>query len=181
MASPPASPPARPLRRLRLVDVALDEALWARGSDARRREWQGAIRDLIETASLEIDDDEVPEHLVSSLTIETNGLRWSLGGRREDPSLHLALPRYRLAPMVDEYAQVCAELSRPGHAPPRLEALDIAKRLVHDEGGALLQEIATPLVIDHGTGRRLFTLLVTVLVDTTALPIPPHQKGRVVG
>lgn len=165
------------VHRVRLVDVFLDEDLWQRGSLPRRAEWRGAIRDLIETAALTTPHVDWPTDLCSQLSLQTHALRWSLETVDRDPLLHLAIPRPRLSPMVDEYAQICAELGRAGQAPGRLEALDIAKRLVHDEAGEVLQGLVSPLVADHATGRRLFTLIVTVLVDTTALVIPPHRSA----
>ena len=171
---------------LRLKELWLDEAMWTRGSAARRVEWRAAIRDFIETAELEApaSDEGWPSELTSCLTLESNGLRWSLGATVEEPRLHLALPRPRLQPIVDEYMQICVELGRPGQPAPRVEALDIAKRLVHNEGGEVLVGLASPLGLSHETGRRLFTVVVTVLVDTTVVHIPPHRAarpGRVLG
>jgi len=165
------------LQRVRLVELRLDEELWQRGSDARRLEWSGAIRDFVETAKLELDVVDAPDEAKSHLQHATNGLQLVLHAPANATDLvAIAIPRQRLSPMVDEYAQICAELIRPGHAPPRLEALDIAKRLVHDEAGEVLQALTPPLHLDHQTARRLFTLIVTVLVDTTALTIRPHLK-----
>jgi uncharacterized protein (UPF0262 family) len=52
---------------------------------------------------------------------------------------------------------------------PRLEALDIAKRITHDEAGETVLTLLGALKPDHGTARRFFTLLVTLLYDTTRL------------
>lgn len=173
------------MQRVRLVELRLDDELWQRGSAARRLEWQGAIRDFIETATIDVDlgrasygDGDATTEAASRLRHATNGLLLELHrpGDSATPLCAAAIPQQRVSPMVDEYAQICAELVRPGHAPPRLEALDIAKRLVHDEAGEVLQGLLSPVRIDHQTARRLFTLIVTVLVDTTQLAIRPHLK-----
>lgn len=167
------------MQRVRLVELRLDAELWERGSAARKLEWQGAIRDFVETAAIDVDLPEAPTEAASHLGHATNGLLLVLH-RPDDttraPLCAATIPQQRVSPLVDEYAQICAELVRPGHAPPRLEALDIAKRLVHDEGGEVLQGLLLPLHLDHQTARRLFTLIVTVLVDTTQLAIRPHRK-----
>jgi uncharacterized protein (UPF0262 family) len=72
--------------------------------------------------------------------------------------------------------QVCVEMGKLGEgaASPKLEALDIAKRLVHDEAGETMRALLRTVRPDHATARRLFTLIVTLLYDTTRLAAPPH-------
>ena len=60
---------------------------------------------------------------------------------------------------------------------PRLEALDIAKRITHDEAGEAVLGLLGPLAPDHATARRFFTLLVTLLYDTTRLGVA-HPRRR---
>ena len=56
-----------------------------------------------------------------------------------------------------------------GDNSPRLEALDIAKRIIHDEAAETLQARCRLLRPSHPTARRLFTLLVTLRHDTANL------------
>ena len=45
-------------------------------------------------------------------------------------------------------------------AAERMEAIDMGRRGLHDEGATLLRErLASKAVIDHETARRLFTLV----------------------
>ena len=42
----------------------------------------------------------------------------------------------------------------------QIEALDVGRRSLHDEGSALLRDrLADRVAIDHDTARRLFTLI----------------------
>ena len=57
--------------------------------------------------------------------------------------------------LVDSHMQA-AEEGRP----ERMEAIDMGRRGLHNEGAALLQErLRTKAAIDHETARRLFTLV----------------------
>ena len=45
-------------------------------------------------------------------------------------------------------------------SPQRIEAIDMGRRALHDEGSELLRErLADRVAIDANTARRLFTLL----------------------
>jgi uncharacterized protein (UPF0262 family) len=103
-----------------------------------------------------------------------------IDARAEDgsPFATLELPMARLAPHFKEYFDICREMGRLGvnSQSPRLEALDIAKRLTHDEAAETLLALCKPLAPDHATCRRLFTLLVTLHFDTTRLLLPHHRR-----
>ena len=78
-----------------------------------------------------------------------------------------------------EYLETIVEMSKLVTSPnsPRLEALDIAKRITHDEAGETVVALLGPLAPDHATARRFFTLLVTLLHDTTRLGAA-HPRPR---
>ena len=47
-----------------------------------------------------------------------------------------------------------------GATPSRIEAIDMARRGLHNEGSDLLREaLAGRVEVDHDTARRLFTLV----------------------
>jgi len=81
------------------------------------------------------------------------------------------MAREVLRPLMAEYMETIVEMSKLVTSPnsPRLEALDIAKRITHDEAGETVVSLLGPLAPDHATARRFFTLLVTLLHDTTRL------------
>ena len=73
---------------------------------------------------------------------------------------HLALSPFRQ--VVKDYFQICkayfeAAKSMP---PSQIEAIDMARRGIHDEGGRVLMErLDGKAELDHPTARRLFTLI----------------------
>ena len=53
--------------------------------------------------------------------------------------------------------------------PPQVEALDIARKLMHNDAADLIIRHSTRIVPDHRTARHLFTLFLLVTHDTTKL------------
>ncbi|MCC6981805.1 MAG: UPF0262 family protein [Bauldia sp.] len=70
-----------------------------------------------------------------------------------------------LAPLrriLDEYAEVCESYyaAVKSASPSQLEAIDMGRRGLHDEGAAVLRErLAGKITLDRETARRLFTLV----------------------
>ncbi|MBW2223750.1 MAG: UPF0262 family protein [Deltaproteobacteria bacterium] len=50
-----------------------------------------------------------------------------------------------------------------------MEALDMAKKVTHDRAGRVLKRELRDVGFDLETSRRLFTLLLSLRVDTTRL------------
>jgi uncharacterized protein (UPF0262 family) len=73
---------------------------------------------------------------------------------------HLALSPFRQ--VVKDYFQICeAYFDAVKRMPPsRIEAIDMARRGIHNEGARVLQErLAGKAEVDVDTARRLFTLI----------------------
>jgi uncharacterized protein (UPF0262 family) len=158
-----------------LSELRIDEETWAAGSPARRNEWRLAIREVVEEGRFELANGPHGARQ-GVLRVGTDGVALeTLDGAGQPPIGHV-LPLGELRPLMDEYMQICEEMSRLGVGAnsPRLEALDIAKRLTHDEAGELVRRSMPAMRPDHATARRLFTLLVTLYHDTTRLAAPPH-------
>jgi uncharacterized protein (UPF0262 family) len=158
-----------------LSEIRIDETTWEKGSDGNKAEWRTAIHDLVS-----VGEFALPEGGVRALvTLAPDAIRFDVLTSDGRVAAAQALSLAELRPLAREYIDTCAELARVGlgaHS-PRLEALDIAKRITHDEAGQLIEsrlQLARP---DHATARRIFTLLVTLLHDTTRIGITPHMKG----
>ena len=72
------------------------------------------------------------------------------------------LPLAPIRSIIREYFTVCAAyyeaIKTASRA--RIEAIDMGRRSLHDEGAALLRErMARDIEIDDNTSRRLFTLI----------------------
>jgi uncharacterized protein (UPF0262 family) len=153
-----AEPPARDLR---LIDVQLVEKHLVRRSAEAEHERRVALFDLLESNHF---GPEVahggPYRLL--LSVEENRLIFDIrdGDGGELLRVPLALQPFRR--IVKDYFTVCESYYRAikSATPARIEAIDMGRRGLHDEGSRLLQsELASRIALDQDTARRLFTLL----------------------
>ena len=148
--------------RQRLVDVTLDSASIARSANPNiDHERQVAIYDLLDTNSFElVGRDEGPYRLV----LGTLNDRLVFNVHNEDGEQLVAhvLSFTPLKRIVRDYFIVCDSYYEAiKSAPPsRIQAIDMGRRGLHDEGSKVLVErLEGKITIDHDTARRLFTLV----------------------
>jgi len=161
----------------RLTELLIDDATWSAGSTARRHEWRLAINEILQEGRFALAED-----LLTARALVTVAPTKVLFDVRDDAGRlvsHHELPFEALRPLMSEYLDTIIEMSKLVTSPnsPRLEALDIAKRITHDEAGETVVTLLGSLKPDHATARRFFTLLVTLLHDTTRLA-GPHPVRR---
>jgi uncharacterized protein (UPF0262 family) len=161
----------------RLTELLIDDATWSAGSTARRHEWRLAINEILTEGRFQL-----PDGLPSGRAIVTVApTRVVFEVRADDGRLisQHELPLEALRPLMNEYMETIVEMSKlvASTNSPRLEALDIAKRITHDEAGETVVTLLGALKPDHATARRFFTLLVTLLHDTTRLGAA-HPRPR---
>ncbi|HXC54125.1 MAG TPA: UPF0262 family protein [Rhizomicrobium sp.] len=145
----------------RLSAITLDERSIVRRTREIEQERDVAIYDLLEANSFTPEGSPGgPYKLI--LGIEEN--RLSLDIRLEDDTAHgkvmLSLTPFRR--VIKDYFLVCESYYKAiRHAPPsQIEALDMGRRGLHDEGSALLSErLKGKIAVDHDTARRIFTLI----------------------
>src|SRR5260370_9873017 len=142
----------------RLVELLIDDATWASGTKARRQEWRLAINEVLNDGIFGLPRGGPHRALITLLPTQVLLDVHAPDGRAVS---QIRMPVEELRPRMAEYMDVVQEMSKLGVSSnsPRLEALDIAKRLVHDEAGELIEELCRPLAPDHATARRLFPLL----------------------
>jgi uncharacterized protein (UPF0262 family) len=160
-----------------LAEVLLDDETWESGTPERQNEWRLAIEELIEEHHFK---GELPDRFRLLLSYSpSTGLLIDARTIDGHPFARLQLPDEAMADHLREYYEVVREMTRLGggssELSPRIEALDIAKRLAHDEAAETIARLLAPLGPDHATCRRLFTLLVTLEFDTTRLALPHHR------
>ena len=146
----------------RITAVLLDENSIVRWNPEVDRERKIAIYDLLEEnyfapvsplsgpyeLFLEIEDNRLVFNITSS----------KQRGRREK----VLLPMSSLRQIVKDYFTMCESYHNAiKYAQPnQIEALDIGRRGLHDEGSEMLLEILKEKIeIDFNTARRLFTLI----------------------
>ena len=159
-----------------LSDLRIDETTWTSGTPERRHEWRLAINEILSEGSFEAEVVfEGPVH--GLVRLEPGKVRFDLLDAQGRPLASSEIPKSQIEPLVKEYMQTIVEMTKlgVGSNSPRLEALDIAKRITHDEAGELIVTHLGGYKPDHPTARRFFTLLVTLFHDTTKLAAPPHR------
>jgi uncharacterized protein (UPF0262 family) len=148
----------------RLTAVTLDEASLGRSSDEIEHERRVAIYDLLEGNSFRPTGHDGGPY---ALHLGISGARLVFDIRLADGSPVIA-HMLSLAPfrrIVKDYFTVCDSYYAAIRTatPDRIEAIDMARRSLHDEGSSLVTErLKRKVDLDFDTSRRLFTLI-TVL------------------
>ena len=143
----------------RLQSVTIDETVLGAASRDQEQERQIAIFDLIEENVFE--PEEAPDGPFDlSLTMVENKLALDIRGPGFERRHLLSLSPFRR--VLKDYRMICESYNEAiRHATPgQIEALDMGRRGVHNEGSDLLRErLKGKVGVDHDTARRLFTLI----------------------
>jgi uncharacterized protein (UPF0262 family) len=141
--------------------ITLDERTVVRRSPAIEHERKAAIADLVkDNRFTPLSGRAGPFHL--HLAIEENRLAMEIRAPSDGSSETIVLALAPFRRIIKDYFLVCESHHEAirGHGLARVEAIDVGRRSLHDEGAALLIERLTGKVaIDHATARRLFTLI----------------------
>lgn len=145
----------------KLVRIDLDEQSMARRSSEVDRERAVAIFDLIEENEFRpAIEHQGPYHL--HLAIEENRLVFDIKDVDEGPLYKFILSLSPFRRIVKEYFDICETYYQAikSASPSQIEAIDMGRRGLHNEGSEILRERLTGKVeIDFNTARRLFTLI----------------------
>jgi len=145
----------------RIVRVTLDERTVVRRSPEVEHERAVAIFDLLEeNVFAPVGHACGPYSL--HLGIEENRLVIDIRTEAEEPLGRVALALSAFRRVVKDYFTVCesyyAAIKRA--SPAQIEAIDMGRRSLHNEGAELLRDrLADKVEIDLDTARRLFTLV----------------------
>jgi uncharacterized protein (UPF0262 family) len=145
----------------RLVAVTLDDASIGRSGPDVEHERAVAIYDLLEANHFDpVHEAKGPFKL--HLSISGSRLMFDIRRATDQPVMAHLLSLTPLRRIVKDYYMVCDsyyEAIRTA-TPDRIEALDMARRSLHDEGSQLLAErLKRKVNVDFDTARRLFTLI----------------------
>lgn len=147
--------------RFRIAELVLDERTVMRRSPDVEHERKVAIFDLLEENSFApVGSDGGPYRL--HLAVEENRLVFDI--RRDGSEVHgkvmLSLTPFRR--IIKDYFLICESYydAIKTAAPAQIEAIDMGRRGLHNEGSELLKErLAGKIELDFDTSRRLFTLI----------------------
>lgn len=156
----------------RLSDIRLDDSGLPAPSAEIEQERRVAIFDLLEENSFGIPAREgremPPGPYRLDLSVQDRRLVFDISTEGGEPvaAFHLSLSPFRQ--VIRDYFQICAAyFDAVKRLPPsQIEAIDMGRRGIHDEGSRILMErLEGKVETDHDTARRLFTLICVLHVQ----------------
>lgn len=153
--------------------VVIDTRTLSRGSEAQHVEWNANIRELLAKAEDVIDYD-------ATLHISVTEQHFVLEMRTSSGDvLHTTtVPHDALSEHITEYVDIVRQIEN-AEGVNQMEALDMAKKVTHDRVARVLRRALREFGFDHESARKLFTLLLSLRVDTTRLTgIHGHRPIR---
>jgi uncharacterized protein (UPF0262 family) len=148
-------------KQQRIAEITLDERSVVRRSPEIEHERSTAIADLLhENHFSPVAGFAGPFHL--HLGLEDNRLALDIRTPRDKSLERVLLPLAPFRGIVKDYFLICESYYNAvkRSSPAQIEAIDMGRRGLHDEGSELLRErLAEKVALDVETSRRLFTLL----------------------
>jgi uncharacterized protein (UPF0262 family) len=147
--------------RFRLCSIMLDERSIVRRTREIEQERDIAIYDLLESNSFKPEGSHGGPYR-SILGIEENRLTFDILLEDGTPHGKIMLSLTPFRKVIKDYFLICESYYKAiRNAPPsQIEALDMGRRGLHDEGSTLLRErLKGKIEVDHDTARRIFTLI----------------------
>ena len=154
----------------RITRIEIDDRAIAPATPEMEQERRVAIFDLIEDNSFAVpgrDGTAAPEGpFVLQLCIREGRLVFDVSDEASEKvaEFHLSLGPFRQ--VVKDYFQICQSyFDAVKRLPPaQIEAIDMARRGIHNEGARTLQErLEGKAELDVDTARRLFTLICALI------------------
>ncbi len=144
-----------------LIDVVLDDGPVIRRSAEVEHERRVAVFDLLEANDFALVDGP-PGPYSLTIGLEENRLVFDVRDGADHPLAKIRLSLSPFRGIVRDYFTLCEAyfeaIKTAGLS--RIEAIDMGRRGLHDEGAELLRErLAGSVEIDADTARRLFTLV----------------------
>ena len=145
----------------RIVNVFLDHKTVVRRHPEIDHDRAVAIFDLLDENFFDlVDGPNGPYNL--HLSVEENRLLFGVCDEADYSVTDFSLPISNFRSIIKDYFVVCDSYydAIKTATPSRIEAIDMGRRGLHNEGSQALQDRLAPHVkIDFDTARRLFTLI----------------------
>jgi uncharacterized protein (UPF0262 family) len=147
--------------RRRVVDIVLDEKSVARRTPEVEHERAVALFDLLEENDFALVGG-APGPYKLHLGVFEQRLVFGVHDADDEKLRDIVLSLTPFRKVVKDYFLVCesyySAIKKLGTS--QIEALDMGRRGLHNEGSELLRErLAGKIEVDHDTARRLFTLI----------------------
>ena len=145
----------------RLIEVTLDEESIGRNNEDVEHEREVAIFDLLEQNRFAFEAHDAGPYTLK-LSLADNRLVFTVGDTERQPLQHVMLSLSPFRRIVKDYFLICDSYYQAIRTatPDKIEALDMGRRGIHDDGSRILMErLKDKVALDHDTARRLFTLV----------------------
>ena len=144
----------------RLVKIELDDVAGPRRSAETEQERAIAIYDILEENQFGVPEHMGPFHLY--LKLEGRHVHFDI---RNEDDIEIAQFFMAMGPLrrvIRDYFHVCDTYydAIRNKSPSQIQAIDMGRRALHNEGSELLQvRLDGKVMTDFKTARRLFTLI----------------------
>lgn len=148
-------------KKNRLVSVTLDEASIGRATPDVEQERSVAIFDILEENSFRPANHDGGPYTLKLSNIEGRFMM-EIGEEGADSVFTHILSMTPFRSIIKDYFMICDSYYAAirSATPSKIEAIDMARRGIHNEGSEVLQErLSGKVEVDFDTARRLFTLL----------------------
>jgi uncharacterized protein (UPF0262 family) len=146
----------------RLIKVNLDESSIGINTPEVEHERKVAIYDLLEENEFELVAGPPGPYKLGIAIIEDRLAFAVTSGNADEANATFLLSLNPFRKVVKDYFMICESYFEAiKSAPPaKIEAIDMARRGLHDEGSKLvIERLEGKVRMDEGTSRRIFTLL----------------------
>ena len=145
----------------RIVQITLDENTVIRRSPDIEHERRIAIYDLLEANSFQpVGEFEGPYNVLMGM--EENRLVLNIRNSDDEPLTRVLVPLMPFRRIIKDYFTICESYFQAIQSaqPSKIEAIDMGRRGLHNDGSDLLRErLDGKIIVDNETARRLFTLI----------------------
>ena len=159
--APPSTSAPETRAKTRLVAITLDPASIGRQNSNIEQEREVAIYDILEANHFAVEGHDGGPYTLN-LAIADDRLVFRVGQEGSDASFSFMFSLTPLRRIIKDYFIVCESYYHAIRtAPPsRIQAIDMGRRGLHDEGSrVLLERLKGKITVDQDTARRLFTLI----------------------
>jgi uncharacterized protein (UPF0262 family) len=147
--------------RARIVDIRLDAASIVRWNREVEHERQVAVFDLLERNSFELVNGFAGPYRVELALREAN-LIFRVDDAEAAKRAEVSLSMRPFRRLIKDYFMICESYFQAirSASPSRIEAIDMGRRGLHNEGAEKLEgALEGKIKVDGETARRLFTLV----------------------
>jgi uncharacterized protein (UPF0262 family) len=159
--APPFTGTSEPGGKTRLVAITLDPTSIGRSNSNIEQEREVAIYDILEANHFAVEGHDGGPYTLN-LAIAEDRLVFRVGQEGSDAFFSFMFSLTPLRRIIKDYFIVCESYYYAIRtAPPsRIQAIDMGRRGLHDEGSRiLLERLKGKINVDQDTARRLFTLI----------------------